>query len=93
MTVTKSSTNEAPLRRIRRELDLSQTDLATLCQISSHSVTLAEQGGTQRLPGKILGVLADLGYDPDALAAEHEKFMADRREQLLKQVKARRRNG
>ena len=91
--MAKNSTNEAPLRRIRRELQLSQSDLATLCEISSHTITVIEQGGAQRISAKILSVLEELGFDPAALAEEHRQFMASRREQLLKQVKARRRNG
>ena len=91
--MTKKPIDEAPLRRVRRELGLSQTDLATLCQISSHSITLCEQGGSQKIPAKILGVLEDLEYDVGQIAEEHQKFKASRRDELLKQVKARRGKG
>ena len=91
--MAKNRIDESPLRRIRLELGLSQTDLATLCQISSHTITVTEQGGAQRISAKILGGLEELGYDPDALAEEHSQFMASRRDELLKQLKAKRGKG
>ncbi len=89
----KNSTTESPLRRVRRELAVSQTDMATLCRVSSHTITVTEQGGAQHISAKILSVLEELGYDPAALVEEHSQFMASRRDELLKRLKAKRGKG
>ena len=91
--MAKNSTTESPLRRVRRELSISQTDMAALCQVSSHTITVTEQGGAQRISAKILAVLKELKYDIAAIAKEHEEFMASRRGELLKQAKATRGKG
>lgn len=91
--MAKNGTNESPLRRIRRELSVSQTDMAALCRVSSHTITVTEQGGAQRISAKILAVLKELKYDIAAIAEEHEEFMASRRDELLKQAKATRGKG
>jgi len=90
--MASGKSQDSPLRSIRDELEMSQTDFAALCGVSSHTITVTEQAGAQRISRKILGVLQELGYNVDELQAKHVAFMAERQAELLKQAKAKRAN-
>ena len=81
---------ESPLRRIRRELDLTHADLAMICEIAARTIGAVERGSSPDIPQKILTGLVELGYDPDQVAGEHRAFLQARRAELLARAKARR---
>lgn len=79
-----------PLREIRAELGVSQTEFAAACEVSPRTVSVTELGGNQLIPEKILTTLAQLGYDADAIREDYAKFLAARRAEALHKLEARR---
>ncbi len=77
----------SPFQHIRRELGLSLSEFARLLGLSLSYVAAAETGLIRR-PERLLEALAGLGYDPDALRAEHaawrDRQQAEARERLAR---------
>jgi transcriptional regulator with XRE-family HTH domain len=80
---------ESPVRRVRREMGLSQIEFAALCGISHGAVTFAESG-VGGLPRAIAETLRAHGFDVARLAAEHETFRRARAVELAERVRSRR---
>jgi transcriptional regulator with XRE-family HTH domain len=86
------SMHESPVRRVRREMGLSQIEFAALCGVSHGAVTFVESG-VGALPRAIAETLAACGFDTARLAAEHEAFRRARAVELAERVQSRKREG
>jgi len=81
---------ESPIRRIRRQLDLTRRDFAAAA-VENYNYVLQMERGEVRLSQRVCDALAALGVDVDLFVAEHDAFRADRRKAIIK--RARKRNG
>jgi len=79
---------ESPVRRVRREMGLSQIEFAALCGVSHGAVTFAENG-VGGLPRAIAETLAAQGFDVAMLAAEQQAFRRARAAELAERVRSR----
>lgn len=84
--MTRDNVQE-PVGRIRRELNLTQAELATICGISGRTVAAVEEGSNRSVPRKILDALAGLGYDPGAIQEEYDAYSAQHKADLLERLK------
>ena len=79
---------ENPIRRLRRQLNLSRCDLAAAAGENYNYFSQMERGEV-RLSQRVRDALAELGVDVDAFVREHEKFWADRRKAIIKRARSR----
>ena len=81
-----------PIRRMRHQLALTQTELATICGLSARTVASVEEGGTRHVPRKILDTLSGLDLDCTAeeIEAEYQAYLAQRRQELLDRIESER---
>jgi transcriptional regulator with XRE-family HTH domain len=62
----------SPLREVRARLGLSGAELAVASRCSPPEVSRAERGGP--IPQRLLGFLATVGVDPEALRLAQELY-------------------
>lgn len=71
-----------PLRRIREDLEISQTDFSIMCGLTQPAISVIEIGRCD-LRKEVLDVVGKLGYDKKQFKKEHAEYVEKRREFLL----------
>ena len=81
-----------PVQRMRHQLGLTQTELGTICGLSARTVASVEEGGTRRVPRKILDTLSGLDLDCTAeeIEAEYQAYLGQRKQELLDRIESQR---
>lgn len=73
---------ENPLISIRKEKDLTRTELGLLCKVSHMTIRRIEDGSVQHIKKSVLDTVERMGYKRQQLIDDYEKWMAFRIKQL-----------
>lgn len=76
-----------PIKQIRRNLGLTQEDLARLAGLSSLWLAQVERGATRSFPRKLAEVLRELGYDAEQVRRESEVYVQGCRQAEMRKLK------
>jgi hypothetical protein len=77
---------KSPITKLLEKFDIKKQDLAILLEVSLPTLTRIEDGST-RFPEKSFDGLTKLGCDPHEIVKEQEKFIADRKKQIIEKAK------
>ena len=74
------------IKEIRKDKDLSQTEFATICDVSVQTVFDLEHGQRATINESILNTLDRLGYNPEEVAESYDYQRQTNREEMLQQL-------
>jgi Predicted transcriptional regulator with C-terminal CBS domains len=74
---------ESPIRRIRRNLGLTQRDLAFVCGLASGSLICEVETGARPISGALAELLKRAHFDLDEILREQEAFMSEKKAEVM----------
>lgn len=84
-----SSRAQNPIRQVRKQLGLTQGQLALICQVSTVQIYEAERGGPAAILPAIQRGLEALGADAEMLNVKYQAWRRLQGVRLLQQVRQR----
>lgn len=74
---------ENPIKRIRKEREISQQELAILADVAINTVRNSEKGLNLKLNDKILEALDQLGYEKEQVRKEYETWRKELKQDII----------
>lgn len=85
--------DDNPVRRVRKALGMTQTELSLIAGTNTVSVYDLERGGPARITPAVMEALESLGIDAERLDVDYQAWRRLAGVRLLQQVQARQGNG
>ena len=76
-----------PIKEIKKKNNWSIQQFASAADISFTTAYKCLNGITQKINGNILEAIKVLGYDPEEIKKEYQKFRQAKQQELLQEVK------
>lgn len=79
-----------PIQETRKKLNLTIKELAFVTELAENTIRWNERGDNVEITPKLLSFLSDQGFDKGQLQADYKRFRESKRDQLLRELKAKR---
>lgn len=79
-----------PIQETRKKLNLTIKELAFVTELAENTIRWNERGDNVGITPKLLSFLSDQGFDKGQLQDDYKRFRESKKNQLLRELKAKR---